>query len=165
MAITAHALALKTGKGVIHFFDPGNCTHDIPIAHENRALLQQLLATRRPQSAPSSGEHRTLYADNGRAVTVTEATSSAVHTGSLPEATPNSVEKASDPSKLTARETLSIGSSRRDSSVESDPVASSMTSVNSSTTRPITSEDISNIVCRITCCANYSNLSNRQIRS
>ena len=149
MAITAHALALKTGKGVIHFFDPGNCTHDIPIAHENRALLQQLLATRRPQSAPSSGEHRTLYADNGRAVTVTEATSSAVHTGSLPEATPNSVEKASDPSKLTARETLSIGSSRRDSSVESDPVASSMTSVNSSTTRPITSEDISNIVCRI----------------
>ncbi|KAI0482093.1 sulphite reductase hemo protein, beta subunit [Xylariaceae sp. FL0804] len=67
MAITAHALAIRSGKGVIHFFDPSACAQDKPISAEAPALLQKILNlddVRRFQasSLPSSG----IYADDGR---------------------------------------------------------------------------------------------------
>ncbi|KAK7751402.1 Sulfite reductase [NADPH] subunit beta [Diatrype stigma] len=70
MAVSAHALAVRSGKGVIHFFDPATCSLDNPISLENSEVVTQLLNlddVRRYQagSVPESG----IYADDGRFVT------------------------------------------------------------------------------------------------
>ncbi|KOS20684.1 Sulfite reductase subunit beta [Escovopsis weberi] len=43
MALTAHALAVRTGKAVIHFFSPDNSVNDSPIAQEDASLLRSVL--------------------------------------------------------------------------------------------------------------------------
>ncbi|PFH56511.1 hypothetical protein XA68_16408 [Ophiocordyceps unilateralis] len=62
MAITAHALAIRTGKGVIHFFSPETSAHDEPIGFENAAVFREILdmeSVRRFQSGgiPATGIH------------------------------------------------------------------------------------------------------------
>ncbi|PKS05878.1 hypothetical protein jhhlp_007709 [Lomentospora prolificans] len=72
MAITAHALALRSGKGVIHFFSPETSVHDQPIAVEDIPMVRELLdmdTVRRLQSSTTPGA--TIYADDGQ-VAVTE---------------------------------------------------------------------------------------------
>ncbi|KAK7955844.1 sulfite reductase (ferredoxin) [Apiospora aurea] len=73
MAITAHALAVQSGKGVIHFFDSGACAHDKPIANEDSEFVRQVLNiddVRRYQAAPVSGSG--IYADDGRTAVASE---------------------------------------------------------------------------------------------
>ncbi|KAI5785596.1 hypothetical protein DFH27DRAFT_505375 [Peziza echinospora] len=65
IAIAAHALAIRTGKGVLHFF-PGSTGPSSPIHEENDELLARLLDQARIRSirahgVPSSG----LYSDDG----------------------------------------------------------------------------------------------------
>ena len=43
LAITAHALAIRSGKGVVHFFDVANSKQDQPIAGESRELVAEAL--------------------------------------------------------------------------------------------------------------------------
>lgn len=67
MAMTAHALAVRSGKGVIHFFDPSSCSHDKPIAAEDAVSFRELLNlddVRRYQA--SSISESGIYADDGR---------------------------------------------------------------------------------------------------
>ncbi|KAK0637094.1 hypothetical protein B0T17DRAFT_627349 [Bombardia bombarda] len=67
MALTAHALAIHSGKGVIHFFDPSSSTNDEPIAAEDIAIAREILNldnVRRFQSASIAGSG--IYADDGR---------------------------------------------------------------------------------------------------
>jgi len=74
MAITAHALALRSGKGVIHFFSPETSARDEPIPIEDIPLVRELLdmdTVRRLQSSSTPGT--TIYADDGQvAVTQTQ---------------------------------------------------------------------------------------------
>ncbi|KAK8867557.1 sulfite reductase [Apiospora arundinis] len=73
MAITAHALAVRSGKGVIHFFDSGACAHDKPIATEDSEFVRQVLNiddVRRYQAAPGSGSG--IYADDGHIAVASE---------------------------------------------------------------------------------------------
>lgn len=66
MAITAHALALRSGKGVIHFFSPETSARDEPIPVEDIPMVRELLdmdTVRRLQSASALGS--TIYADDG----------------------------------------------------------------------------------------------------
>ncbi|KAI1336615.1 sulphite reductase hemo protein, beta subunit [Xylariaceae sp. FL0016] len=67
MALTAHALAVRSGKGVIHFFDPSSCTHDKPVPAEDATLVRTILNiddVRRFQTTSSS--ETGIYTDDGR---------------------------------------------------------------------------------------------------
>ncbi|EPE10736.1 sulfite reductase beta subunit [Ophiostoma piceae UAMH 11346] len=73
MALTAHALAIRSSKGVVHFFNPAALAKDEPIAREDLSVVQNALdidSARRFQSAPASGQG--VYADDGRVATVAE---------------------------------------------------------------------------------------------
>lgn len=73
IALTAHALAIRSGKGVIHFFDPSSSTSDEPIDIASVDIIRTVLNldnVRRFQSAPISGS--SLYADDGRVAVVSE---------------------------------------------------------------------------------------------
>lgn len=67
MALTAHALAIRSGKGVIHFFSPWILANDDPVEREGAAVIRDILdieSVRRFQAAPISGAG--IYADHGR---------------------------------------------------------------------------------------------------
>ena len=141
IALSAHALAIKSGKGVIHFFDVGNSSYDYPIPAESHELVRGLLdvdAARAYQS--TTVDSKGIYADNGRQATVTENTLP-LYNGSkshvdLPTPTDRSQSKA------TSRDASSVGSPARESSVGSRPTISSASSVADVVTRPVSSEDI-----------------------
>lgn len=139
VAISAHALAIKIGKGVVHFFDPANSAADDPIAAEGRGLLQALLdpdanlSKRRKQD-----ESVALYVDEGRRANITEISGEDgrfLGNGMTP-ATSQPLETTS------AKGGSSIGSSVRGSSADSRPTVTSATSVSSMNTRLVTSDDI-----------------------
>lgn len=153
LALSAHALALKSGKGVIHFFNPGSIDRYEPIAQESRALVRRALdldAARQYRSA-GSGE-TTLYADDGRQASVTvPASTPAVSNGeaSTHHSLTNGVSKQSSENQSVNGSTS--GSSLRGSSMASAPQssASSITSVESLVSRPVTSDDIYNYITQI----------------
>lgn len=151
IALTAHALAAKSGKGVIHFFDPANSKNDHPVPVEDPELIKKVLdidaaAEYKSTSIPGSS----LYADDGRRPIITTST------------LPNQSLDGPPISPLLAREAAvegeakgksgdgsSIGSSARESSADSRPTVSSATSISSVATRPVTSEDISTFLSEI----------------
>ncbi|KAF2103278.1 thiamine diphosphate-binding protein [Rhizodiscina lignyota] len=148
LALSAHALAIKSGKGVIHFFDASALDKDDPIAFEPKDFVRQVLdldAARAFQNTTT--EEQGIYADDGRVASVAVAASQAPLTngvngekaGLLTPVTPSTEKAASGPG--SARDS-SVGSSRRDSSSENGVSGSSVTSVESVVTRPITSDDI-----------------------
>lgn len=149
IALTAHALAIKSGKGVIHYFDASNSAEDDLVPYEDQNLVRSILdldAARSFQSSPVGDS--SLHVDEGRAatITVTHLPTLNGNGGSLTTASPSTDKTLS---KATSTENSSVGSSRRDSSVDSRPTVSSATSVDSTVTRPITSEDIYNMVTEI----------------
>lgn len=144
--MSAHALAIKSGKGVIHFFDAAALSKDDPIAPESKDLVRQVIdldAARAFQSTIS--EERGIYADDGRTASVNIPASQAALTngvnGVKEESSPITPAAEKSSGSGSARES-SVGSSRRDSSSETAASASSATSIESMTSRPITSSDI-----------------------
>jgi len=149
IALSAHGLAIKSGKGVIHFFDASNSAEDDAIPYEDRDLVKRTLhldAARAFQSSAIGGS--SLHVDDGRTATITETNLPTLNGHGSPSdvATPTT-DKAL--SKATSTENSSVGSSRRDSSVDSRPTVSSATSIDSTVTRPVTSEDIYDMVTEI----------------
>ncbi|CCE33828.1 probable sulfite reductase (NADPH) [Claviceps purpurea 20.1] len=66
MALTAHAVAIRTGKGVIHFFSAHTTTHDVPIPVEDIAVVREVLdieSVRRFQAG--SVLTTNIYAEDG----------------------------------------------------------------------------------------------------
>ena len=141
IAVSAHALAIKSGKGVIHFFDTTNSVNDKAILPEDRELVKGLLdidAARGLQSVQTDA--RSIYVDDGRHATVAE---NRLPTLKGSQGQPHSVPSAEQPlSKNTSREGSSVGSAARESSADSRPSLSSATSIDSVIIRPVTSEDI-----------------------
>lgn len=143
IALSAHTLAIKSGRGVIHFFDSTNSEHNKPILVENRDIAKAILdldSARAYQSATIGGT--SIYVDDGHVSTITE--------GSLPSANAGRSRldegSSTQPSKPTSRDASSIGSSARESSADSRPTISSISSVDSVTTRPVSSQDIQNFL-------------------
>ena len=141
IALTAHALAIKSRKGVIHFFDASNSKNDRSIPVEDADFARVLLETkiiRAYQSSIIGGS--SLYVDDGRQATIIE--------NDLPIVSDNVRQLDVTPpttqlqSKEGSHDTSSVGSSARESSVDSRPTISSMSSIDSVTTRTINSEDI-----------------------
>ncbi|KAL9126654.1 MAG: hypothetical protein Q9217_004330 [Psora testacea] len=146
IALSAHALAIQSGKGVIHFFDPANSEKDNPIAAEDRGLVKNILgldAVGRHQ-ATSTGE-RSLYVDEGRQATLEEPSIISTDTSQSQPAPAKEVPTEAT-IKVTNSDESSVGSSGRDSSADSRPTLSSASSIISTTTRPVSSEDIYNLV-------------------
>lgn len=146
IALTAHALAIKSGKGVIHFYDPNNSLQDTPIPAESRELVQTLLETGvglRPSYAGS--DEQTLYANNGRTATVTELGLPQVATqhaaSGVTRELLSPVELASSTNGTTT-DVSSVPSSRRDSSSDSTAPSSVATTVDLPVTRPVSASDI-----------------------
>jgi sulfite reductase (NADPH) hemoprotein beta-component len=150
IALTAHALAIKSGKGVIHFFDAGSSADDNHISFENADVVKEVLnlaAVRAFQSSRIGGT--TIYADDGRVATITEnPVPSSPTLGAETPATPLAEPSAEVPSKAS-----SVGSSKsgRKGSVDSNDKTSisSATTAEPITVRPVTSEDIYNFVTAI----------------
>lgn len=142
IALSAHALAIQSGKGVIHFFDPANSQKDIPIPSEDRGLVREILdidAAKRYHST-SIGESF-LYVDEGQQPTIPE---NGIPSSNDRKAAPSLIEtpRIGHTAKITNTSGSSVGSSIRDSSIDSRPTASSATSTSSVLMRPISSEDI-----------------------
>ena len=144
IALTAHALAIRSGKGVIHFFDLNNSIQDNPIVPESRDLVQRLLSLDSLQSFEAQdGEGFTLYADNGRVATVSDLGAPIPNEQpSQPRVTPPAQTPAGDVSSKASSTDSSVGSSYRDSSADSVMASSTATSVEMPTTRAVTAADV-----------------------
>ncbi|EFW18322.1 hypothetical protein D8B26_005126 [Coccidioides posadasii str. Silveira] len=138
IALTAHALAIKSGKGVIHFFDSSNASGDVPIAEEDPELVTEILDLNSARALhQSNGTSQTIYANSGRIATVEEqglaaAQSQAVATSELPALSKD----------LSSTEASSIASSQGDSISGSAVPSSAATTVEAPTRRPVDASDI-----------------------
>ena len=149
IALSAHALAIKSGKGVIHFFDVTNSKDDDAIPVEDGELVRKLLdidAARGYQSSRTMDA--SLYVDDGRQATITESNLPTIN-GNPSERGVGSSQVPQSTLKAVSRGGSSVGSSARESSADSRPTISSVTSVDSTSTRPISSEDIYNLLAGI----------------
>jgi sulfite reductase (NADPH) hemoprotein beta-component len=150
IALSAHALALRSGKGVVHFFDPASVEKSDAIATESRDLVRQVLdldAARRFQESATGGS--TIYADDGRKANliVPVADTAAANGVSNGVANGAGTPNGKPASGVASARDSSAESSRRESSAESAP--SSVTSVESLVSRPVTSDDILNFIVQI----------------
>ncbi|KAK2763281.1 hypothetical protein FQN54_009917 [Arachnomyces sp. PD_36] len=162
IALTAHALALRSGKGVVHFFDAGNSARDDPVPVEDRELVKKLLdwGTSRINNSGSAGAggEGTLYADSGRVATVADEDLGSIPNGqqgngngtSRPVSRPASrpATPLSNLSKATSKASLggsSVGSSQWDvSTVDTagERESSVATTIPAPNQRPVSASDI-----------------------
>lgn len=162
MAVTAHLLAIRSGKGVVHFYDPTNSLGDRPIPFENRDLLQSLLqvASSRSQPATNGADDDTIYANSGKKATITDLTAPVFGGEQLPTAQtttqppPQAVEGITSKNRVStsrngASETASSSPSRRDSTSDSIPPSSVATTVETPVSRPVSASDIFGFVTEI----------------
>ena len=146
IALSSHALAIKSGKGVIHFFDVTNSANDDAIRIEDRELIRSVLDVDAARVLPLVGSRgSTLYVDDGRRADITESNFPTVNAHRGQNGALNVSTEQSTP-KTGSRDASSVGSSVRDSSADSRPSMSSMTSVDTTTTRLVSSEDIFNFI-------------------
>lgn len=137
LALTAHALAIRSGKGVIHFLDTTNSQADQPIAHESRELVMNVLNAElaRQQQATKSDE-TSLYVSEGRAPVRTAVDAAPATNGSVaPSAQASGVQSPQDPSSASSSSSDRKGSSSRASDAESATTVDSQP-------LPVSSDDI-----------------------
>ena len=142
MAISAHALALKSGKGVIHFFDPSNSRNDDLVSAPDESFIADILdtSTSRPHREQQD-VHSGMYTNADSPpmlVSAHEDTQTNVNqtiSSSRSSASPSSA-------KSSPAEESSVGSSIRGSSADSRPTVSSASSADLNMIRTISSEDI-----------------------
>lgn len=141
MAITAHALAIRTGKAVIHFFAPETSARDRPIAPEQASLVREVLdidSVRRFQAASISTSG--VYADDGHIAVAAQSTESKPLNGTVTTTDALQPPTGADVSKATSTGTSPKSSRASDSSEPAVP-SSAATTVESAPPR-VTSEDI-----------------------
>lgn len=133
MALTAHALAIKSGKGVVHFFDAASCSRDKPIGAESASLVRELINmsdVRRFQAASSSSS--AIYADDGKVAVAHDQ----------PEAVPVSAPLL-DSGVLEAASKATSTQASTASPADSSPASAASPATTIDTNAPtVTSEDI-----------------------
>ncbi|PTB80773.1 beta subunit of assimilatory sulfite reductase [Trichoderma longibrachiatum ATCC 18648] len=139
MAITAHALAVRTGKAVIHFFSPDTSARDEPIGLEDFSVVRAVLdidTVRRLQAGTIKASG--LYADDGH-VAVSSDHQEAESSGSADKPSGLQASTASLASKVVSE--LSAKTSQASSS--STPTGSSSVATTVEIAAPqVTSEDV-----------------------
>lgn len=151
IALSAHALAAKCGKGVIHFFDPANSKNDYPVPVEDPALIKKVLGTHAvAEYRSTSTQVSSLYVDEGRRPAITTSTNASPSLDG-PTISPLLTREALIEGEIKGKsgDGSSIGSSARESSADSRPTMSSATSISSVATRPVSSEDVSTFLSEI----------------
>jgi sulfite reductase (NADPH) hemoprotein beta-component len=145
LALTAHALAVKSGKGVIHFFDSGAYAFKKEVDYEDIDLVRNVLDSDAIATfQKTKSEDTTLYADDGRSATLSFARSQTANNSASAQAplgTPEPAASVPASERTIQREDSSSGSSQRDAST-SGASASSATTVDSLVSKPVSSEDI-----------------------
>ena len=138
VALTAHALAIRSGKGVIHFFDAANSKDDQPIAHESRELVMNVLdADLARQHQATKSDDIGLYITEGK--TQSCSVSEELASGSNAARLVSSSARATPANTRNPSTASSSSSNRKDSSAGSE--AESATTLSSQPT-PVSSEDI-----------------------
>ncbi|KAJ5897687.1 Sulfite reductase subunit beta [Penicillium tannophilum] len=141
IALTAHALAQKSGKGVIHFFDPANSAKDTAIAVEHNEVVKKILNLGGNVASHNTSGAETLYADSGRVATVSAETVEIVPAQEGASASLPAVSQTQTPLNASVA-TSSVGSSRRESSAGSEAPSSTATTVETASVRPVNAADI-----------------------
>ncbi|KAM0352480.1 hypothetical protein ACHAPU_002148 [Fusarium lateritium] len=141
LALTAHALAIRTGKGVIHFFAPSTSSKDKPISVEDATVVRDVLdieSVRRFQAGSARSSETGIYADDGHIPVSSDhdvpAVNGSAESGNL-----------TVPPSANAIKGVSAGSSVKSSqdSESSTPGASSSIATTVESAPPhVTSEDI-----------------------
>ena len=143
LALTAHALAIKSGKGVIHFFDPANSRDDSPIETEDLELVRDVLGLNTTRALlPLPDNCNSIYVDDGRRATMAEEITSASESSRSEGLTTKGQPSGNVIEKPSSGGGSSVGSSVRESSADSRPTVSSTTSIETPSTRPVTSDDV-----------------------
>jgi sulfite reductase (NADPH) hemoprotein beta-component len=140
LSITAHALAIQSGRGVIHFFDSANSKADKAIQHESRQLCSDVLNVDLVRAYQSTKcEESTIYANEGRRAIKPSAVSSEER------ARPVASGTLSPPTASTRDP--STASSSTDNKVSSSAAseAESATTVESQA-KPVSSDDVE-VIC------------------
>ncbi|KAF2719072.1 thiamine diphosphate-binding protein [Polychaeton citri CBS 116435] len=142
IALTAHALAIRSGKGVIHFFDAENSRADRPIPQEDRALVAEVLGLDvARQHQESKSEETGLY--------VSERPAQSLPAAGLPVGTSSGTGNLAA-SQISTRDpstaSSSSGSERKGSSAGQSE-AESQTTVESQDVprKAVSSEDVDRI--------------------
>ena len=152
LALTAHALAAQTGKGVVHFFEAGKFANDLPIPADYQQVISKILESSRSgvRADTSDEDEKSIYADSGRTAHLEDTSSPAVSPSAkeqLPSPRPWS---ASTEQQNGSGASSSEDSSRRHSSSAADSASTAATSLMSTlSTKPVTSSDVLDIVSRI----------------
>jgi sulfite reductase (NADPH) hemoprotein beta-component len=146
IALTAHALAIKSGKGVIHFFDPGSSAFDKKIPLESGELVGNIIDVDAAAAFKSQKSDETsLYADDGRSATLSVARSQVTAANGAPTAPLSATDNGRSlpvSERNSTRQDSSSDSSRRESSTASGASSSSATTVESLASKTVSSEDI-----------------------
>ncbi|KAF4507055.1 hypothetical protein G6O67_005730 [Ophiocordyceps sinensis] len=147
MAITAHALAVRTGKGVIHFFAPASVDDEL-IDVEDAAVVRAILdieSVRRFQSGGIAASG--IYADDGHVAVSSDHPETALASGASGKNGSLQPPALADAHKAASTET-SVKSSQ--ASESSTPVAPSSVATTVEAVPPqILSEDIYTCASRI----------------
>lgn len=145
MALTAHALAIRSGKGVIHFFSSAACKDDEPIAFETQQVVKDVLNqdhVRRIQESKIGGAG--IYADDGRVAREEPPVSSQVATSAQsPLAQGLAVSEVEGKASSRASEKSS------EQSIESSPPSVSSATTIEAHPPVVTSEHIYNYITAI----------------
>ncbi|KJZ79411.1 hypothetical protein HIM_00880 [Hirsutella minnesotensis 3608] len=141
IAITAHALAIRTGKGVVHFFSPASSSADEPIAIEDATVVRTVLDIESVRRFQSSGIATSgIYAEDGHVAVSSDHPETSLTNG-------NSAKNGNlqPPSLADDHKAASTGTSIKSSqaSESSTPVAPSSVATTVEAAPPqILSEDI-----------------------
>ncbi|RMZ76362.1 hypothetical protein DV738_g4987, partial [Chaetothyriales sp. CBS 135597] len=155
IALTAHALAARSGKGVIHFFDPANSQYDDPIPAESKQLVERVLQIGGQRAHHVEGVEDTLYASNGRHAALTDyglPSLTPINTVSQPEQQQRiqvALASSTASSANSAVETSSTRSFGRDDysndeTSDSSLPSSAATTAETPVSRPVSATDIFN---------------------
>jgi sulfite reductase (NADPH) hemoprotein beta-component len=154
IALTAHALAIKSGKGVIHFFDAGSSAEDEHIPFEDADVVKDILnleAVRLFQGARIGGTN--IYADDGSVATIAEHPIPPTDAAGAIEGVEAVATLPVEPSAEIPSKASSVASSTsgRKGSVDSNSKesVSSATTVESAALRSVTSKDVYDFVSAI----------------
>ncbi|CAL8578298.1 Sulfite reductase [NADPH] subunit beta, variant 2 [Xanthoria parietina] len=127
----------------MHFFDPANSRDDSPIEPEDPELVRDVLGLNTTRALLPLPENCTsIYVDDGRRATMAEETTSASESSQSDRLTTKGLPSGNVIEKPSSGGGSSVGSSVRESSADSRPTVSSATSIENPSTRPVTSDDV-----------------------
>lgn len=147
IALTAHALAIRSGKGVIHFFSSSACENDEPVDFETPSILRDVLNleyVRKLQNGTISGSG--VYADDGHEALAEDLIDLGNEAASPKSPKTNGLNGGDISDKVSSQ---ASEKSSQPSVTSSPPSVSSATTIEAQPPAAVTSEHIYNYVTQI----------------